>query len=120
MCAAQAVAIARHANDPVLLAKTLKMLGVALCEMGKPADAVPVLLEALENARSANDAQSDFRDSYSIWGLRSSMALAAVSPTSVSSKRWTYLPEHAPNFARLRLVNQGQLLLRIKGDSART
>ncbi len=55
MCAAQAIAIARHANDPLLLAKALKMLGESLCEMGKPADAVPVLLEALENARSAND-----------------------------------------------------------------
>ena len=30
MCAAQAIAIARHANDPLLLAKALKMLGVAL------------------------------------------------------------------------------------------
>lgn len=32
------------------------MNGVVLPEMGKPADAVPVFLEALQNARSANDA----------------------------------------------------------------
>ena len=56
VCAAQAATIARRASDPLLLAKALKLQGVLQAEMGQPADAVPVLLEALQNARSANDA----------------------------------------------------------------
>ena len=41
-CAAQAIAIARGASDPLFLAKALKLLGLVLAEMGRPAEAVPV------------------------------------------------------------------------------
>ena len=46
MCVEQAAAIARRANYPLLLARALRFEGGLLCEMGKPAEAVPVLLEA--------------------------------------------------------------------------
>ncbi len=112
---AQAAAIARRANDPLLLAKALKLMGGLLAEMGKPADAVPVLLEALENARSGEDARQISSASLATWASRSFTVLATASPTSVSNKHWMYCPERLHRCSRaVVLLNQGQLLLRVK------
>jgi putative two-component system response regulator len=113
-CAAQAVAIARHANDPELLAKALKILGGTLCEMGKPADAVPVLLEALESARSANECNQAS-------GILTNLGIAQLYGARCGiahecfEQAWQILPENAPTISRAcTLVNQGQVLLRVR------
>ncbi len=113
-CAAQAIAIARRANDPLFLAKSLKLLGLVLAEMGKPAEAVPVLLEALENARSASDG-------HQISGVLTNLGLAQLYGARYGiayecfEQALDVLPAHAPDLSRaVALANQGQLLLRIK------
>ena len=114
VCVAQAAAIARRAQDPLLLAKALKLLGGSLAEMGKPAEAVPVLLEALENARSA-------RDGHQVSGVLVNLGLAQLygarhgNAYECFEQALHVLPANAPDLARaVALINQGQLLLRIK------
>ena len=114
VCFAQAAAIARRAHDPLLLAKALKLLGGSLAEMGKPAEAVPILLEALENARLASD---DTQASgvlvnlglAQLYGARHGIAYECFE------QAFNVLPAHAPDLTRAyALVNQGYLLLGIK------
>ena len=114
VCAIQASDIARRANDPALLARALKVLGVLLAEVGKPAEGVPVLLEALESARLANDdAQiSGVLNNLGVaqlYGARYGIAYACFEQALDA------LPANAPDLASaVALTNQGQLLLRIK------
>ena len=114
VCVARATSIARRVNDPALLATVLKMQGLLLTEMGRPADAIPVLLEGLENARSANDV------------LRTSGILCNLGVAQLCGARYgiayecfeqaqNVLPVHVQGYERaIALINQGQLLLRIK------
>jgi putative two-component system response regulator len=113
VCAAQAVAIGRRANDLGLLARALKFTGGLLCEMGKPAEAVPVLLEALENARSESD------------GIQTAGILTNLGLAQLYGARYGIAYEcfeqalnalaHAPDYENaVALINQGTLLLRIK------
>lgn len=55
VCSAAAVALARTLGEPCVRAKALKIMGIALFEGGKLAEAIPVVLEGLENARLARD-----------------------------------------------------------------
>ena len=114
MCAVQAERIARRANDPLLLAKALKMQGVLLAEMGKPADGVPVLLEALENARLASDDNQ-------VSGVLVNLGIAQLYGARYGvayecfEQALDVLPAHVPDLSRaIALINQGELLLRIK------
>lgn len=54
-CSTAALTVARAVNEPTVLAKSLKILGISLFERGMLTEAVPVVLEGLENARIAND-----------------------------------------------------------------
>ncbi len=113
-CAAQAATIALRANDPLLFAKALKIQGIALAEMGKPADAVPILLEALENARTANDTKQISGVLINLgvaqfYGARYGIAYECFEQAMNALPPNTYalMPAYV-------LVNQGQLLLRVK------
>ena len=114
VCTAQSASIARRSNDPLLLAKALKMQGAMQVEMGKPADGVPVLLEALENARSANDTNQ-------ISGVLSNLGVAQLCGARYGiayecfKQALDVLPARVHEHSRaVALINQGQLLLRIK------
>ncbi len=112
-CAAQAAAIGRRANDPLLLAQALKLQGVVLAEMGQPADAIPVLLEALENARAAGNHKQTSAvltdlGLAQLFGARYSIAYECFE------QALRVLPAHAELARAVALCNQGQLLLGIK------
>ena len=113
VCVAQAASIARRANEPALLAKVLKVRGLVLTEMGKPAEAIPVLLEALESARSSNDASQ-------ISGVLTNLGVAQLYGARYGiayecfEQAQNVLPVHVQGYQRaIALSNQGQLLLRI-------
>ena len=114
LCVEQAAAIARRANHPLLLAKALKFTGGLLCEMGKPAEAVPVLLEALENARLVGDSDQTS-------GILTNIGLAQLYGARYGiayecfEQALNGLPAHAPDIERaFALVNQAYLLLGVK------
>ncbi len=113
-CAARAVAIARRVGDPVLLAKALKVVGASLSEMGKPAEAIPVLLAALENVRSAKDGK---QTSSVLTNLGLAQLYGARYGTAFEcfAQALDVLPPHAYVLSRAYvLANQGYLLLRIR------
>jgi putative two-component system response regulator len=114
ICAARAAAIARHADDPLLLAKALKMVGLSRCDMGKPADSVPVLLEALENARSASDARQIASVLINLGVAQLCGARYGIAYECFEQAMDALPPNIDALMLAYVLVNQGYLLLRIE------
>ena len=113
-CAAQAVAIARCVGDPVLLAKALKVVGASLSEVGKPADAVPFLLEALENGRSAKDGKQTSGVLVNL-GLAQLYGARYGTAFECFAQALDVLPPQVDALSRAYgLANQSYLLLRIR------
>jgi putative two-component system response regulator len=115
--AVQAVTIARCIGKPLLLAKALKMLGLSLSDMGKPADAIPILLAALENAHAANNSAEIAGVLINLgvtqlYGARHGIAYECFD------QALSVMPPFRASDRVCALINQGQLLLRI-GEIAR-